>query len=148
MGIRAGSAISGELSHPTPAGPFYGGRSRFRSSNDSVLTINIEDLTYSLKSMMWRHMGVERDLVGMTEAHEKIAFWMRVVEDLAEPDRRGWVLMNMLTVARLATLSGLAREESRGVHHRIDFPELSSGVPRHTLMTPILEGDRITAIGP
>ncbi len=145
MGMRAGFAVSEEISSPMQAGSFRGGRSRCRSSKDPVLSINIEDLTYSLKSMMWRHMGVERDLAGMSEAHEKIAFWMRVVEDLAEPERRSWVLMNMLTVARLTTLSALSREESRGVHHRTDFPESKAGVVRHTLMNPVLEGDRITA---
>ena len=34
----------------------------------------------------------------------------------------GWELQNMLVVARLSIGAALAREESRGVHIRTDFP--------------------------
>jgi L-aspartate oxidase len=34
----------------------------------------------------------------------------------------GWELQNLLTVARLVVEAALAREESRGVHLRADFP--------------------------
>jgi L-aspartate oxidase len=39
---------------------------------------------------------------------------------LNDPD--GWELQNMLTVASLMVEGALAREESRGVHLRMDFP--------------------------
>jgi L-aspartate oxidase len=106
------------------------------SREESGLTqpVNIEDLTYSLKSMMWRQMGVERNAEGMGEAARKLGFWARVVQDLAEPGPRTWELVNMLTLARLATLSALEREESRGVHYRTDHPEL--GDAYHTLLVP------------
>ena len=35
----------------------------------------------------------------------------------------GWELQNLLTAARLLIASALAREETRGVHSRRDFPE-------------------------
>ena len=144
MGLRAGAAVAGEVPPAPPLGAFRGGRPRSAYSKDSVLDINIEDLTYSLKSMMWRQMGVERDAAGLSEADEKVTFWMRVVEDLAEPNRRSWVLMNMLTVAKLATVSALSREESRGVHHRSDFPDQGPAPAHHTLIRPALEGGRVT----
>jgi succinate dehydrogenase/fumarate reductase flavoprotein subunit len=84
--------------------------------------------------MMWRQMGVERNAEGMGEAARKLGFWARVVQDLAEPGPRTWELVNMLTLARLATLSALEREESRGVHYRTDHPEL--GDAYHTLLVP------------
>ena len=110
-----------------------------REENGLTQPVNIEDLTYSLKSMMWRQMGVERDAEGMSEAAGKLGFWSRVVQDLAEPGPRTWELVNMLTVARLATLSALGREESRGVHYRTDYPE--SGDAQHTLLTGIWPED-------
>lgn len=143
MGMRAGHAVTEDVPPPPPVGAFHGGQPRRRYAKDPVLDINIEDLTYSLKSMMWRQMGVERDEAGMREALDKITFWMRVVEDLAEPERRAWVLMNMFSVARVATISALAREESRGVHYRVDYPETAAEPARHTLVRPILEGDRV-----
>jgi L-aspartate oxidase len=143
MGLRAGTAIAEEVPQALSAAAFAGGEKRRDTGSDSVLDINIEDLTYSLKSMMWRQMGVERDAAGMGEALEKIAFWMRVVEDLAEPERRSWALLNMLTVARLATLSALDRDESRGVHYRVDRPATRAEAC-HTLIRPKLEGQQVT----
>ncbi|MDP6540956.1 MAG: hypothetical protein QF410_15530, partial [Planctomycetota bacterium] len=108
-----------------------GGRSR-RPDSGLTQPVNIEDLTYSLKSMMWRQMGVERDAEGMGEAAGKLGFWSRVVQDLAEPGPRTWELVNMLTLARLATLAALGREESRGVHYRTDHP--AAGGAHRTLL--------------
>jgi L-aspartate oxidase len=143
MGAHAGHAIASEANPPQVHCDFSGGADRVRYSGDPALQVSIEDLTYSLKSMMWRQMGVVRDGEGLREAAEKIGFWTRVVQDLAEPRLSSWVLVNMLTVSHLATLSALAREESRGVHYRLDFPDLSPGVPMHSSITPHVDGVRI-----
>jgi L-aspartate oxidase len=39
-------------------------------------------------------------------------------------DPNGWELQNMLTVSSLMVEAALAREESRGVHLRTDFPRV------------------------
>lgn len=85
--------------------------------------VNIDDLTYSLKSLMWRQLGVERDGEGMADAREKLRFWRRAVSALPLEGPRSWELVNMLTVSHLVSLAALAREESRGVHFRTDFAE-------------------------
>ena len=107
--------------------------------------LNIEDLTYSLKSMMWRQMGVERDRAGLEDAAAKLEFWTRAVSSLAPDQPRAWELRNMLLVARLATLSALAREESRGVHWRSDHPSSQEQWRVHTNFTPIGDGARVRA---
>ena len=108
--------------------------------------LNLDDLTYSLKSMMWRQMGVERSGAGLEDALGKLAFWSRAVRELGPGGPRAWELVNMLTVARLATYSALSREESRGVHFRDDYPETSDRWQAHTVLRPEFDGQRIASV--
>jgi L-aspartate oxidase len=98
--------------------------------------INLEDVTYSLKSLMWRQLGIERDEVSMLDAIEKIELWTRAVQDLTEPAVRSFELLNMLTVARLVAQGALARKESRGVHYRLDYPLLDETRQLHNELIP------------
>lgn len=100
-------SVSGRKHDPAPPG----------------VQVNIADLTYSMKSMMWRQMGVERSDGPMREALGTFAFWSRAVGSLPLDADNAVELVNMLTVARLATFSALARTESRGTHFRTDYPE-------------------------
>jgi L-aspartate oxidase len=144
LGMRTGGSVTPLGSVPSCLTSFGDAPER-RSPQRSEpgVSVNIEDLIYSLKSMMWRQMGVQRSSGGMEEANEKLGFWSRVVQDLADSGPRSWELLNMLTVSRLATISALAREESRGVHYRTDVPTPSEESGRHTLLTPSGGGLRI-----
>jgi L-aspartate oxidase len=117
---------------------------RPRGSND--VRLGIQDMTYSLKSLMWRQMGIVRSGAAITDADQKLEFWARAVERLATPDPRTIELQNMLTIARLASLAALAREESRGTHYREDFPEMRAAWRAHTVLTPRFEGDGVRSI--
>ena len=100
--------------------------------------VNLADLTYSMKSLMWRQMGVERTREGMEDALETFAFWARAAHSLPFEDPRAIELFNMLTVARLMTTGGLAREESRGTHFRSDFVHRNDGSWRvHLVQQPV-----------
>ena len=83
-----------------------------------------DDIRNSLKSLMWRSAGVQRDRERLQEAEEMIRNWQRYVLARQFQDARGWELQNMLTVAALMTAAAGQREESRGVHLRTDFPAL------------------------
>ena len=58
----------------------------------------------------------------LLEARRDVGFWCRYVLTREFPDRAGWELQNLLTIARLMIEGALARDESRGTHFRSDFP--------------------------
>jgi L-aspartate oxidase len=142
LGLRAGEVAAGEENgfDMLSMAPL---RTRELPRAPAGVRVNVEDVTYSLKALMWRQMGVERTRAGLEDALEKIGFWSRAMGDLGSSDPHSWELVNMLTVARLATLGALAREESRGVHYRLDFPESREEWRVHTLLAPIQDGERI-----
>lgn len=84
--------------------------------------LDLADITNALRSLMVRRLGVVRDHAGLEEARERVAFWCRYALARQFRTRAGWELQNLLTVARLMIASALARQESRGVHFRGDFP--------------------------
>ncbi len=86
-------------------------------------TINLEDMENSLRSLMWRQAGIERDARALSESEERIDFWSSYVMDREFDTPAGWQVQNMLSVAKLITFSARMRTESRGAHHRTDFPD-------------------------
>lgn len=141
LGAAAGAAAAQEcrsdVAPPLPAS------SSVQRSTAAGLSVNIEDITYSLKSLMWRQMGVVRRRDQLEDALLKIALWTRAVSELAPESPRSFELGNMLLVARLAVQAALAREESRGVHYREDFPEPSDEWVAHTDLCASGQGDRL-----
>jgi L-aspartate oxidase len=85
--------------------------------------LDLADIRNSLRALMWRHVGVERDGESLAEALETVEGWCRYVlpRQFAEP--QGWQLQNMLEVARLMIRGAIERRETRGVHFRNDFPD-------------------------
>jgi L-aspartate oxidase len=109
------------------------------------LRVNLDDVTYSLKSLMWRQMGVVRSREPMLDALAKVDLWARAVERLAAPTIATHELLNMLTVARTAVTCALMREESRGVHHRSDHPKLEA-LASHSVVRPHFHEGRLSAL--
>lgn len=85
--------------------------------------LDLTDIRNSLKSLLWRSVGVRRDASGLQSALATIRGWMRYVLDQTFDSRAGWELQNMLTLGELMARAALYRKESRGVHWRSDFPE-------------------------
>jgi L-aspartate oxidase len=52
----------------------------------------------------------------------------------AEPRRSLYELRSIHTVIRLIALCALARQESRGAHYRIDFPEKRPEYQKHSVV--------------
>jgi L-aspartate oxidase len=80
---------------------------------------------------MWRNVGIERDRESLESAARHVDFWNKYVSTREFQQPNGWELQNMLVLARLMIASASAREESRGVHYRRDFPESRPEMARH-----------------
>jgi L-aspartate oxidase len=89
---------------------------------DPVVPLDLDDIRNSLRSLTWRAVGVQRSGESLSEAAAAIHLWQGYVLPRQFRDPSGWELQNMLTTARIMATAALAREESRGVHLRTDFP--------------------------
>ena len=85
--------------------------------------LDLADIRNSLRSLMWRHVGVERSGGSLAEALATVESWCRYVLPQQFADPQGWQLQNMLEVARLMIRGAICRKETRGVHFRGDHPE-------------------------
>jgi L-aspartate oxidase len=102
--------------------------------------LDLADIRNSLKSVMWRACGVRRRGEALGEALESVDAWRRYVLPRQFDDIEGWELQNMLTLARVMIQAALAREESRGVHLRTDYPQLDDARWNKHLWFERLEG--------
>lgn len=143
LGRRAGALVADERRDTTSRMPEGGGVPS--ASADHGVRLSLEDMTYSLKSLMWRQMGIERSGASLTDAAQRIDFWRHAIDSLAPAEPRAWELENMLTLSRLATAAALAREESRGTHHRSDFSSTLDAWRLHLALRPELSGGRVVA---
>src|SRR4051794_5424125 len=100
-------------------------------ARDGHEPLDLADIRDSLRALMWRSVGITRTGPQLAEAAEQVDFWCRYVLGQVFPDPAGWTMQNMLTVARLMIAAAIAREESRGVHTRRDFPQPDPAWARH-----------------
>ncbi|MGV3485479.1 MAG: L-aspartate oxidase [Planctomycetaceae bacterium] len=84
---------------------------------------DVADVKASLKSLMGRLVGVQRDAHGLREAAEQVDSYCTFVMRQQFHSTEGWELQNMLCCAQMMTRAALMRQESRGVHLRLDFPQ-------------------------
>jgi L-aspartate oxidase len=101
---------------------------------DNQTRIDLDDVTKSLRALMWRHVGITRDAAGLKEAAEQVDRWSRYILPMEFPDPSGWTMQNMLSVARLTIAAASKRHESRGVHFRRDFPQPDPVMSHHITM--------------
>ncbi|MBN1553429.1 MAG: L-aspartate oxidase [Phycisphaerae bacterium] len=144
-GRTAGEALANENNNST-------GQAEWTIEPSERTELDLTDIRNSLRSMMWRNVGIVRDGQRLSESLEIIEFWGRYVMDkefyseswqhrpvdvlggTAGAGRRGWEVQNMLTVAYLATELALRRTETRGVHYRQDFPNTDPHWTRHQVV--------------
>ena len=88
--------------------------------------IDLADIRNSVRSLMWRHAGVQRTEQKLEEALQQLNRYSSYVLSHQPGGIDGWELQNMLTVSLMMAQAALARTESRGVHLRTDYPKLDN----------------------
>lgn len=87
---------------------------------DHTTTARVVDRV-ELQTLMWDSVGLARTKSQLASAFSELQSWRP-----ADPSHRlfpDWEDANLLLLARTVTAAALAREESRGGHYRLDFPD-------------------------
>jgi L-aspartate oxidase len=95
--------------------------------------IDLSDIRSSLRSAMWRNVGIERTGAKLRDASEMFDFWGRYTLDKIFDEPEAWETQNLLLVGALVARSAAWREESRGCHARRDAPDASDAYASHDL---------------
>jgi L-aspartate oxidase len=81
-----------------------------------------------LQTLMWDKVGLARTRDELVATRNELDQWRSAnVENRLFTD---WEDANLLTLSRAVTASALAREESRGGHYRLDFPETNEAMAK------------------
>ena len=72
--------------------------------------LDIADIRNSLRSLMWRSVGITRDAKGLAEAADQVDRWCRYVLPPGFDDPAGWTLQNMLIIAQLMIAAATERK--------------------------------------
>ncbi len=116
FGARAGKAMC-EIEKVTP-------RSRSNPQaaySNGPVDAGIEEQITQIQDLMWNDVGIVRTRQGMQKA-------VKTLEEIAPKfahakTRRGYEAANLHLSALLVARSALAREESRGSHYRMEYPD-------------------------
>jgi len=116
FGARAGKAMRNVENATSQGAP----EPKAMYSNGPV-DVGVEELVVQIQSLMWSEVGIVRTRTGMQKAVKALE---EMAPKLAHPKtRRGHEAANLHLAALLVARSALAREESRGAHYRMDYPD-------------------------
>ena len=107
--------------------------------------LDLADVRSSLRSAMWRNVGIERTGGKLADVVDMFDFWGRYTMDKIFDDPGGWETQNLLTVGALMTRAAAWREESRGTHFRLDHPRPSEALRVHARWRMDHDGPRFPA---
>ena len=117
FGARAGKKMRDELKAP----PQRASSLPPAAYSNGPVTISVEAPISELQELMWKNVGIVRTGSGLTEAIKRLG---EIGEKVSRPhSRREFEARNLQIVGTLVARSALAREESRGAHYRIDYPD-------------------------
>ncbi|HOK40356.1 MAG TPA: L-aspartate oxidase [bacterium] len=96
--------------------------------------INFDDFKNALKTMMWKNAGILKEGNKLKEALNKIKKWQSFLFGLNILNYQLEELKNMILLSELIIEASLWREESRGAHYRIDYPEINKKFEKHLVI--------------
>ena len=121
FGTLAGRAVS--TSEPSDITSLKHPAIRYNIPASDRSRLDTADVRNSMRSLMWRNVGITRKAQPLAEAQEIIRFWHRYVMDKVFDTPEGWECQNMLTTSQLVAHCAELRKESRGVHYRMDHTQ-------------------------
>lgn len=115
-------------------------------------TVPPPELEDTLRRIMWTKVGIVRDEQGLQQARSELADLQAYTSQLSARSNRTahnqdlldcLEVTNMLTVAQATVEAGLWRQESRGAHYRLDFPQQNEALSQYNLLVRLKGEDTI-----
>ena len=133
--------VDATLGHAPEYAPDDGGDVRIPLADRAMVCATVPERgRENLQDLMWRNAGITRNGTRLLLTARILNLWQRTMpppETAADHQLR-----NMLVVSRLIVEAALQRRESRGAHHREDFPEPSDEWQRHVVVGRWNRSDR------
>jgi L-aspartate oxidase len=98
----------------------------------------IEELIGQVQDLMWKEVGIVRTRAGLQKSVKTLE---EMATRFAHPKtRRSYEASNLHRTALLVARSALAREESRGAHYRMEYPDHDD---RKFLKHSVIRGEKV-----
>jgi L-aspartate oxidase len=97
-----------------------------------------DDIIHGVQDLAWKEIGIVRNGSQLRQAIHQLEKWRDRLPSLTS--RRNCEANNIYQAALLIARSALAREESRGAHYRLDYPDHNDAkFHKHS----VVQGDKI-----
>lgn len=111
--------------------------------DSQLLQQSAEEVRALVQQVMWQGVGLTRTAAGLRQAWQELTSLGQKVF-AGGLDGTAWLeVANLLTIGQLITKSAAIREESRGGHYRLDFPERDD---EHWLKHIVLQGHAVQLV--
>ncbi|MBU6414535.1 MAG: L-aspartate oxidase [Planctomycetes bacterium] len=108
--------------------------------------LDLSDVKSSLRSAMWKNVGVERTGNKLRDVTDMLDFWARYTLDKIFDEPAGWEIQNLLLVGGIVARSSMWRQESRGCHYRVDHPLSKEEYRVHDLWRRRVDGPTLIEV--
>lgn len=98
-----------------------------------MLPANVRKMSIAIKQLMSRYMGIVRNQEDLETTIVFLKECLRLMTDKASTTVEMLDLHSQLLISLLMTQAALARQESRGGHYRLDYPETKEEWRHHSL---------------
>ncbi|HEY7356170.1 MAG TPA: L-aspartate oxidase [Ktedonobacterales bacterium] len=159
---RAMTAVLAGGNHPSSDTPWPTTTALFTGKGSSVQALPTSTqaapapiaearIQSALQRVMWEHVSLYRDEVGLQQAADAVQRLMEEArttkkEESGSAPFAGYETSNMLQVAQLIITAALQRQESRGSHYRHDYTATNAGLNGlHTLLLNTSTGEGIAS---